>query len=468
MQGANLRFRWQNYRGYEDTGWLQLRPLTLLVGGNNAGKTSLYSPLLLLKQTLDFARPSTALLSQGDLFDAGHYRDFVRDHNIASNVTFAFELDAFPTFSYTASLESDESPRSLEVTFSAADERGLRTQLERYRLLNAQGHALLRRQRRPDGSFGVDSALLPSEQAVGRPPGPVSRLREAMRAERPSHFLFSGSGGLIGVRDLNTTKPEHLDRVRLWLNAGIRHFQVQNAVNASAHRQLNRISYVGPLRALPQRTYRLSVEPPADVGTDGRYAPELLYRDQVEGSGELVAAINLFLDDCDYGNISFRTGADDESFEVLIGSKFGGPSANLADSGMGLSQLLPLITQSLAARPASLSVVQQPEIHLNPALQVRFMDHLAKRLAEGQTVIIETHSEHLLLRLRRLIAEGAVDAGQVSLLFADRADVSAHVRPVTIRRNGSIPKEEWPQGFFAEQLQDSLMLARAQARRPRA
>src|SRR4051812_9342883 len=87
-----MRVRWQNYRGYADTRSLRFTRLTLLVGANNAGKTSLYSPLLLLKQTLDSARPSTALLSQGPLFDAGRYRDFVRDHNPDSEVTFTLEL----------------------------------------------------------------------------------------------------------------------------------------------------------------------------------------------------------------------------------------------------------------------------------------------------------------------------------------------------------------------------------------
>ena len=459
-----MRIRWQNYRGYTDTGALRLRPLTLLVGANNAGKTSLYSPLLLMKQTLESARTSTALLSRGDLFDAGRFRDFVRGHDSDLHVTFTFELESPQSRHFLEAMEPEDLPETLEVAFSAADQRGLQTQLERYRLFNAEGRVLLRRQRRPDGSFGVDSVLLPSEQAVGRPPGPVSRLRRAMREEQPEHFLFRGSGGLTGVRDLEQTAPEHVGRVQLWLNAGIRQFQVQNAVAAVVRRQLARIAYVGPLRAVPQRTYRLSVEPPMDVGTNGEYAPELLYRDHAEGSGELLAEVNRFLETCGYGGIDFQSAADGETFELLIGNRLGGTPANLVDSGMGLSQLLPLVTQNLVSRANSLSIVQQPEIHLNPALQVRLMDHLASRVASGQRIVIETHSEHLLLRLRRLIAEGTVGAEDVGLLYADRTESGAQVRPVTVTESGSIPKDEWPQGFFAEQMQDSLHLAREQAR----
>lgn len=460
-----MRVRWQNFRGYRDTGWLNLSPLTLLVGANNAGKTSLYSPLLLLKQTLESARSATPLLTQGPLFDAGRFRDFVSDHDLGKTVTFSIDLGDLPEAAYIDRLSPAEKPRVLELSF-CGDDLGIRTRLERYRLLNAQGQSVLRRQRLKNGTYGLDGPLLPSEKVVGRPPGPVSQLRAALREERPDHFMFRGMAGLMRVGDLGHGEKEYQDRVRIWFNAGIRLLQVQNAVIAEVTRQLSQISYIGPLRAIPKRSYRLSAEPPNSVGTDGEFAPELLFRDYSEGAGHFVKGVNEFLRSCGYGEVSFKAGAEGDMFELLIGGG-AGPTANLVDCGMGLSQLLPLVTQSVFSHEDSLAIVQQPEIHLNPALQVRLMDHLVRGVQNGRRVLIETHSEHLLLRLRRLIAQEEADPASVSVFFADKYDGRSSVRQIKLSPNGSIPKDEWPEGFFAEQLDDSLNMARAQSRRAR-
>lgn len=463
-----MRIRWQNYRGYNDTGWVTMSPLTLLIGANNAGKTSLYSPLLLLKQTRELAHDTTPLLTQGPLYDAGRFRDYARNHDRDAVVTFSLDLTSFSVpLNVEARYESSLLPALVEISFTSADADGRGTQLERYRLLGRSGKVLLRRQRRPDGSFGLDGPLLPSEKTAGRPPGPVSNMRASLRAEEPTHFTFSGIAGIRRVGNLRATKREHQDRVNRWLNAGLQLFQLQQAVNLAVDEMLESLSYVGPLRALPQRTYRVSAEPPKSVGISGEYAPEMLFRDFIEGDGELLDGVNEFLRGCGYGGISFKPGPDNDSFELLLTSTQG-TAANIVDSGMGISQLLPLVTQSLASSPGSQALVQQPEIHLNPALQVKLMDHFVHRVREGNHILIETHSEHMLLRLRRLVAQGELDSDLVNLLYSDNSELGSEARSVELAKNGNIARDEWPFGFFEEQLQDSLLLAREQSRRARA
>jgi hypothetical protein len=292
-------------------------------------------------------------------------------------------------------------------------------------------------------------------------------MRASLRTEEPAHFTFSGVAGIRRVGNLRATKREHQDRVNRWLNAGLQLFQLQQSVNIAVDKMLESLSYVGPLRALPQRTYRVSAEPPKSVGTAGENAPEMLFRDYIEGNGELVDGVNEFLRGCGYGGISFKPGPDNDSFELLLTSSQG-TAANIVDSGMGISQLLPLVTQSLASAPGSQALVQQPEIHLNPALQVKLIDHFVNRVHQGRHILIETHSEHMLLRLRRLVAQGELDAGLVNLLYSDNDEAGSKARSVDIDENGGIPRNEWPVGFFEEQLEDSLLLAREQSRRARA
>ena len=79
----------------------------------------------------------------------------------------------------------------------------------------------------------------------------------------------------------------------------------------------------------------------------------------------------------------------------------------------------------------------------------------------GQRVVIETHSEHLLLRLRRLVAEGQITPEQVALYFVEREDEDRRFARFSIESNGHIPREEWPKEFFHDALRESLALASA-------
>src|ERR1700684_4392297 len=84
--------RWQNFRGFGNTGWIQLKPLTILIGPNNSGKSSILAPLLILQQTMRSGRARSPLVLRGDLINAGSFSDLVRDHVSTRPVTFSFRL----------------------------------------------------------------------------------------------------------------------------------------------------------------------------------------------------------------------------------------------------------------------------------------------------------------------------------------------------------------------------------------
>src|SRR2546425_97091 len=75
--------RWQNFRGFADTGWLTLPPLTILIGPNNSGKTSVITPLLLMNQTLQSRDASTPIVTRGSLLDAGSFQNLLTEHDLS-------------------------------------------------------------------------------------------------------------------------------------------------------------------------------------------------------------------------------------------------------------------------------------------------------------------------------------------------------------------------------------------------
>jgi hypothetical protein len=223
---------------------------------------------------------------------------------------------------------------------------------------------------------------------------------------------------------------------------------------------LSRIAYVGPLRERPRRLYEVSGEAPVTVGVRGEAAPEIIFRKR---GSELDQLVNEWINRFDFG---FDLQCEDLSegvFNVVLRRTSSSPTVNLADTGFGLSQVLPLIVQGVYASPESLMIAEQPEIHLNPKLQTVLADLFVAVAKRNCAVVVETHSEHLLLRLRRLVAEGEIPPDDVALYFVEREGDESRVREVSIEKNGHIP--DWPKGFFSESLRESLALAAAQDRR---
>ena len=142
---------------------------------------------------------------------------------------------------------------------------------------------------------------------------------------------------------------------------------------------------------------------------------------------------------------------------------------NLADTGQGFGQVLPLLVQPLQHRSGGtgadrslLDIVAHPEPHLHPAAHVDLADlYVDTIVQDGGRVLVETHSENFLLRLRRRVAEGRISPAEVSLYWIDEAEdkTSSLVRPIEIDRNGNL--SDWPEGVFTESYDEVRALRRA-------
>lgn len=449
--------RWTNFRGYERSPFIEFPALTLLIGRNNAGKTSAYAPLLLLRQTLDAQNPETALLFRGSLVDFGSYRDVVTDHDVSRKLAMRLDFGAvYPALSGSES----HNARSVEVEFGASSEHP--AELVRSTIRDSEDKVLVSRTRRAAGGYKVFSPMLPKNTEVGRPYKEVTQLRQAMESEEPEGFQFSGVSGIHLPRKWRQDQ-DRWEKVQGWYRASSDLFELYFSVNRTVERDLENISYLGPLRSAPQRAYLLSAEAPGDVGRDGERAPEVLYQSRLHDS-DVLERTNEWVERLGYGTLDFESLGD--YFRVLVTKPGSSIQVNLADCGVGLSQLLPLLVQGCVMGPGDTLIAQQPEIHLNPAQQDVLTDFLVSLAQSGRRVVIETHSEHVLGRLRRRVAEGeTLPAADVALYFCESDDGRSSIRRIEIGEYGEVSAETWPAGFFGEQLENSMRMALAQARR---
>lgn len=434
--------------------------MTLLIGSNNAGKTTTYAPLLLLRQTLGARDPMTALLFRGDLIDFGTYEDVVTDHDVNRNIGMYLDFGPFPASRLRRSQEAF-IPRSLEITFASSKDHA--ADLVKSVVQDADERPLVSRTRQSTGGYKVVSPLLPKNREVGRPMKEVSQLRSELQSELPVGFLFSGWSGVLLPTSWRSDK-DRWDKVQGWYKASSDLFDIYYNINQRVTETLQAISYIGPLRSSPRRSYLLSAEPPVDVGRDGQWMAEILYQSSQQNNSDVLGRTNEWLVKLGFGKLSFR--AIGEYFQVLLQKPGSSVKVNLADCGVGLSQLLPLLVQGSVMPPGATLIAQQPEIHLNPAQQDVITDFLIETCTSGRRVIIETHSEHILTRLRRRIAEGKyLSNDEVALYFSESHGDRSSLRRIPIGEWGELAPKEWPAGFFGQQLENSLQMSLAQSRR---
>lgn len=153
-----------------------------------------------------------------------------------------------------------------------------------------------------------------------------------------------------------------------------------------------------------------------------------------------------------------------ESYEALL-SLLSKPQTDVSivEVGFGVSQILPIIAVSLLSPVNSLLIFEQPEIHLHPRAQAGLGEFFLCLARSGRRVLVETHSDHLINRLRRRIAEDKSNHFEnwVNILFVHPPENGrgAVVEKGRIDRYGQI--ENWPPSFLAESANDAraIMLA---------
>ncbi len=176
----------------------------------------------------------------------------------------------------------------------------------------------------------------------------------------------------------------------------------------------------------------------------------------------LAAALNMWLDWFGLADHASVEDHDSRGLELRVRPKGAAHEVNLTSLGVGVSQALPIILFCLVGFDSSrdyldvdrsfykkLLILEQPELHLHPAMQQKMADFLLSFVRSGRQILVETHSEHLVNRLRTQVAADETNqtGNLVKLLFAEQSDGITSYRESEINEYGGV-SEDWPDGFL--------------------
>jgi predicted ATPase len=229
------------------------------------------------------------------------------------------------------------------------------------------------------------------------------------------------------------------------------------------------IKYIGPLREEPRVVHGAwdqSVDS-LPVGFRGELTAEVLAKHQNtsvtyftwKGDKRRLPLPDAVSEWCRYFGIADKVTVEDQGkLGRGVYLSVNGMRRDLTTVGVGASQLLPVVVAALLVGPGDVLLMEQPELHLHPAVQSKLADFFAFARPDV-AFVVETHSEYMITRLRRRVAEEKIAPERIRILFAEQSDGITSLRRLDMDALGDL--HDWPEGFFDSQDLDSVEIMRA-------
>jgi predicted ATPase len=425
----------KNYRAFEEVS-LDFSKINLFFGPNNSGKSSLLSSMNLLSQTLQSRDPNVPILLNGNLEELGTFKDIVFKNEVKRTIKIGVGVEVEIGRPYRTKeivkegyfqVEFKYRPKRREIVLESTE-----TQMP-------IGTVRLITKRSSTGSHIFSYLDANGEDITDK----ITRFKRKL-----THF----------IPILTYTRRFPQKQFQLIHDIFEFDFSWSDMIEEG-------LEYICPFREFPKRTYLFSGESPDSVGIRGKNAIDMLVMDYLTKGKEkknIIDDVSKWLNQCDISSNVEVVPLTDRHYEIRLSHSRTCESENLADVGFGCSQILPILIAGFNLKKGQILIVEQPEIHLHPKAQAElgsFFCDLSKRNIQ---TFIETHSEHLLLRIQSHIAIGDLNPEDVKVyyVFANKNTDRKEVEEIKLNKNGTF-LTEWPEGFFPERLVEVKKIAKA-------
>jgi predicted ATPase len=441
--------RFENFKSWRDTGVMRMAPLTGFFGTNSSGKTAILQFLLMLKQTVE-SNDQSQILNFGNehsYVDLGTINAFIHRHELPAQMRFRLSWRQNPYLSAPQVPVGEYVDDRLELKipiFGSVDQLTFSAtiQFERDAIgLGEFSYSYLTKASQTSKVTVVrqnNGYRLKSKGVIQSVNPPIRKMTESVKAYGFPSSVRSEGTSEVSWRGLQTAFEQ-----------GFQH-----------------LYYLGPIRDYPKRFYSWSGEKPQDVGRRGENTiAALLTARKQDPEIEIKIAHWLkemgLIDDFKVDLIA----PEQRLYQASVRIAPGGTYCPITDVGFGVSQILPVLVLCYYVPKGSTIIFEQPEIHLHPSAQQKLADVFIDVIKHRELqIIIESHSEHLLHRLQRRIAETELALDQAALYFCQMEnDGASSLTSLELDEFGNITN--WPEDFFGNEMEDLVAMTEAAMQR---
>lgn len=428
-----MKILFDQFRCFGETQGAEVAPLTILVGENSSGKSTFMAGL---RYMLDFTGGGVSPSFNKDPFYLGGYK------NIAHFRGGKYGRAA--TFSIAISDSMRISPRQRENRDLFEDLDTGEPQVVSLELSfnDREGDAVVSGYKISIGSKTVDIDISRPE-ATALITDHLDGFEQQLNLTERSFLISRGDFVSLDyflqdiVYSINDAKRDDAAE-----NRAVRIVeQVWQLFRRLPARRMSRVQALAPVRTRPQRNYDptlLSESSEGDqlIGRLGRVA-----RTDAKQWSRLKGNLERFGHETGlFENISIRKLGTSESNPFQINVRKAGREANIIDVGYGVSQILPIFILLSETRSSTTLLIQQPEVHLHPSAQAALGTVLASNAGRRTRpdIVVETHSDFLIDRIRKAVRDGTVSPQMVSILYFEKTGHNSKIFQIKLDKSGDI------------------------------
>jgi predicted ATPase len=422
----------ENYKAFKEKQNLELRPITILIGKNSSGKSVITKLFTLLDNSLSRRINEPLLLNNYGIELGAEFRDLVYGRDVSTPISFSVKYNNDAELFVKVIQPNDK--HKIEVLEWKFESSGLSIE----HIKNGDDYV-----NKSGGKSDITTkGFLPN----------LDKYLENYENFLAEYVKFTE----LYKKDENIELSEDLkNNLTLYID-------ILPKLKIIVDNQLH-LDYVKPFRVLPKRQYYFSGESAQnEVGTGGEDAYQILIESFLQKS-ELLEKVSGWYEK----NFGWRLQIEKSKsyYEFLLSKEEGNATikVNLADVGQGMHQALPLVVRANMLINDSIIVLEQPELHLHTAAHADLAELFARSAKEGnQTFVIETHSENVLLRLRKLVIDNDFGFTKDDIIIywvGNHENGGQKITPITIDEEGTL--SNWFDDAFDENLKEILEMDKA-------
>lgn len=437
---------------------IDIKPLTILIGPNSGGKTSLLNSISSIQQTLRSS--GTDILKFADTINFGDFDDFVHQNSDSKEMSMKFEFDDSTFFDFTIFKDEDE----LCLKKFACDNGEIRFYLENITKIESSEPNFYH-----SGNYHFDIKQNPNFNDYFNQNTKMTFYRESFlivptaKSETFSSIISNIESAAISI--IASDNKPYSKNVRLRVatrkeRSQIKYHKVEYedliqlaqtylsleksaiSFNRKVKQKFENINYIGPLRATASPSYQFGHF--ESVGNRGDNAVPIIAEneDLRKEVTDILKRQNIAKD------IEILAKSTGKIFEFKLKTDITDSAVNFPYVGFGTSQILPIIVQSLLSNDNSMIVIEQPETHLHPRVQADFASFLVNLIERNTKFLIETHSEYFVERIRTCIMKNPNLADHVAIYYVEQneKEKQSMITPIIIDSGGRY--DRLPEGYL--------------------